>query len=248
MTELLKVLIPVALVHAVALAVFLLIIRQAVRHQTQRAISAIRQVEAEIRKKEEGIVRRIQEHEEEFARRKAEADAELQKRKQEAERDVHQLRDKILREANAESEKILQKARETEGALRKQILQEAEQQAVRYAGELFRLVFSERMTAEVNRQFLDELLDALEDVDASSITVDPTQAEFRSSTPLPPEQKARLRQLLREKFQADIPIEEKVDESLLGGLAFKLGSLEIDGTLRTRYQEALEEVRKLVSS
>jgi F0F1-type ATP synthase delta subunit len=35
-----------------------------------------------------------------------------------------------------------------------------------------------------------------------------------------------------------------VDDSLLAGLVLKMGSLEIDGSLRNRYQEAVQEVKK----
>ena len=70
---------------------------------------------------------------------------------------------------------------------------------------------------------------------------------FRSSHPIEPARKERLESLLRQKFGAAIQVREKVDENLLAGLAFKLGSLEIDGSLLSRYHEAVAEVKKSVS-
>ncbi|MDI6774499.1 MAG: F0F1 ATP synthase subunit delta [Verrucomicrobiota bacterium] len=244
MGDVMKIVIPIALAHAAVLAVILLAIKYVLKRDTRKAVATVRQAEAEVRKKEEGIVRRIEEHEAEFARKKAEADEDLQKRKQESEREVRQLRDKTITEAKTESDQILKRAKQAEEKMRQQLLQEAEERSVDYAGQIFRMVFSEKMSGEVNRQFIGELLDALEQVDAASITVDPTKVEFRSSAPLPPDQKKRLQNLLKEKFDADVPIMEKVDEQLMGGVVFKLGSLEIDGSLRTRYQEAVAEVKK----
>jgi F-type H+-transporting ATPase subunit delta len=53
-----------------------------------------------------------------------------------------------------------------------------------------------------------------------------------------------LAKLLSEKFGANVAIEEKLDKELLAGIIFKLGSLEIDGSLRNRFREAAAEVKK----
>ena len=127
---------------------------------------------------------------------------------------------------------------------RQQIAQDMEEKAVAYAGEIFELVFTEKMAEAVDLVFTDELLDALDALDASSITVDSGAVEFTSARAIAPAQKRRLEGLLKEKFQADIKVQETVQEDLVAGLAFKLGSLEIDGSLSTRMQEAVDEVKK----
>jgi F0F1-type ATP synthase delta subunit len=53
-----------------------------------------------------------------------------------------------------------------------------------------------------------------------------------------------MKRLLSEKFGVEVDVEEKIDESLMAGLVFKIGSLEIDGSLRNRYSEAAAEVKK----
>ena len=119
-----------------------------------------------------------------------------------------------------------------------------EEKAVDYGGEVFKLVFSEKVTADLNASFIDELLQALSEVDAGSITVDASEAHFASSHPISPEQKSRLEALLAEKFGAEVKVDEDIREELLAGLVFKLGSLEIDGSLLNRYKEAAAEVKK----
>jgi hypothetical protein len=118
------------------------------------------------------------------------------------------------------------------------------EKAVEYAGQVCEMVFSERITAEMNKRFVGELLDALDEMDAGSITVDSERAEFVSSHPLEADQKARLEKLLADKFGAVIKVHEKVRSDLLAGVIFKLGSLEIDGTLLNRCREAVAEVKK----
>jgi len=124
------------------------------------------------------------------------------------------------------------------------VLQEMEGKAVDYGTQVFKLVFSEKVTESLNKQFIDELLDALQEVDGSSITVDASDVQFTTSQPMDPEQKGRLEKLLQEKFNVQIKVEEKINKDLMAGIVFKLGSLEIDGSLLNRFQEAAVEVKK----
>jgi septal ring factor EnvC (AmiA/AmiB activator) len=247
MQETIRVLAPIVVTHVAILAVILVVIRRLVLGDTLRAVAKIRQVEAEVRKKEESIRREIAEHEKEFEQKKQQSEEALQKQREQSEREVARLRDQTLAEAQKEGEKIVQQAKKNEERLRQQIAQDMEGKAVEYGGQIFKLVFSEEMNGELNRKFIGELLDALDEVDGASITVDPNDAEFRSSHPIEGGQKARLETLLKAKFGADVKVAEKVVPELLAGLAFKLGSLEIDGSLLSRYHEAVAEVKKNAS-
>jgi len=245
MQETLNVVIPLAVAHIVVLAVLIVIVRQLLVGDTRRAIGRIHQVEAEVRKKEEAIRREIDEHERDFGRRKNESEADMRRRQEESEKEVARLKEQMIADAKKESARILDQARKNEAKFRTQISQEMEEKAVDYASEIFQLVFSDRMGRELHRQFMDELLDALQEIEGATITVEGDEAEFTSSHPLDDDQKERFHNLLKEKFGVDIEISEQVDENLLAGMVFKLGSLEIDGSLRNRYAEAAAEVKKM---
>jgi F0F1-type ATP synthase membrane subunit b/b' len=245
MQDTLNVVIPVAIAHAVVLAVLIVIVRQLLVGDTRKAIARIHEVEAEVRKREEAIRREIDEHEREFARRKTETEQEMRKHQEESENEIATLKEQMVGDAKKESNRIIEQARKNEATFRAQIVQEMEEKAVDYGSEIFKLVFSDRMGRELHRQFMSELLDALSEVEGATITVEGNEAEFVSSHPLDDDQKQRFHDLLKDKFDVDVEINEKVDESLLAGMVFKLGSLEIDGSLRNRYQEATEEVKKV---
>lgn len=244
MQDVLKVIIPILVMHAVVLAGILFVIKKMLLGDTMRAVERIRQVESEVRRKEEGIRKEIDEHEKEFSRKKAEAEVDLQKRREESDAEVATVREQALADARKEGEKIIEQAKKNEEKLRQQILQDMEEKAVEYGGQIFKLVFSEEMNVELNKHFISELLDALEEIDSESITVDSNEATFTASHPIDAEQKKRIESLLKEKFDVDIKVEETVQEDLLGGLILKLGSLEIDGSLINRFGEAVDEVKK----
>lgn len=247
MSEILKVMLPMVIVQVAVFAAIVVVTKRLLLSDTLKAVDRIKKVEAEVRKREEGIRQQIQDHEQEFQKKKAEAETDLERRRDMAEKEVTRMRDQILSDAKKESETIIDNARKGEEKFRRQIQQEMEEKAVEYGVDTYRLVMSEKMTDSLNGQFIDELLDAIEQIDSSSITAD-GDAEFKSSHPIPDAQKKRLEQLLAEKFKVHVEIQEKIVPDLLAGLVFKLGSLEIDGSLRSRLQEAASEIKKSINA
>jgi F0F1-type ATP synthase delta subunit len=247
MQETLKILVPIVMAHVLGLVAIVVLIRKLLLNDTMNAVNRIRQVEAEVRQREETIKKQIDEHEKEFANRKVEAEEEMRRQREKSEKELATIRDQVLADAKKESEGIVSQAKKKEEKLRQQIMQEMEEKAVEYGGKVFQLVFSDKMNEELNRQFIDELLEALSEIDATAITVAGDEIDFTSSHEIDPEQKARIEQLLADKFGVDVKVEEKVQKDLMGGLIFKLGSLEIDGSLLNRFREASAEVKKSIS-
>jgi F0F1-type ATP synthase membrane subunit b/b' len=242
--DILKLLLPIIAANVVVLVVMIIVIRKMLLSDTLKAVAKIRAVEGEVRKKEEAIRKEIAEHEKEFAQKKTEAEAQMQAERERGEKEVANIRDQVVGEAKKEAEKIIEQAKSNEEKFRNQLAQDMEEKTVEYSGQVFDLVFSDKVTPAIDQAFLTELLDALDEIDAGSITVDSDEAEFHTAREMDPEQKARLESILKEKFSADIKVEEQVDPELLAGVSFKLGSLEIDGSLRNRFSEAVAEVKK----
>jgi F-type H+-transporting ATPase subunit b len=242
--DILKLLLPIIIAHAVVLGVIIVVIRKMLLSDTVKAVARIRAVEDEVRRKEEAIRKEIAEHENEFTQKKAEAEAQMQSDRDRSEKEVSGMRDQVVGEAKKEAEKIIEQAKANEETFRNQLALDMEEKTVEYSGQVFELVFSEKITPSIDQAFIGELLDALDEIDAGSITVDTEQAEFTTCREMDPAQRTRLESILEEKFGASIKVEETVDPELLAGISFKLGSLEIDGSLRNRFNEAVTEVKK----
>lgn len=244
MQDTFRILLMIVGAHVVVLIVVLSVIKKLLLGDTIRAVERVGQAEAEIRKKEEAMRQELERHEQELGARRKEVERDQDVRREEGERQIAQLKERTLEEARRESADILDKARKNDRKLREQLQLEMQEKAVDFGGRVFKLVFSERISAELNKHFINELIEALQETDATGITVDAASAEFISSHPLIPEQKERLQNLLASKFGVRIEIRETVREDLLAGLVMKLGSLEIDGSLLSRYQEAVTELKK----
>jgi F-type H+-transporting ATPase subunit delta len=61
-----------------------------------------------------------------------------------------------------------------------------------------------------------------------------TNAEVTSAHPLDAEQLGALKDKLRQRFGREVTIDAKVDKSILGGLIVRVGSRQIDGSIRTK--------------
>jgi len=242
--DILKMLLPIIVLHITVLVVIVIVMKRMLLNQTMTAVDRVKQVETDIRKKEEAIRREIEEHEAEFARKKTEGEQVLQKQKDDAEKEIARTREAVVAEAKKEADRLLDQAKRNEEKFRQQIAQDMEEKAVKYGGQVFQMVFSEKMTDELNKQFINELLDALDEIDPASITIEGSQAEFVASHSLAADQKQRIEQLIADKFNVTVKVNEKIRKDLMAGITFKLGSLEIDGSLLNRYNEAVQEVLK----
>lgn len=245
--ETIRLVLPIIGAYLFVLVILILVIKRLLLGDTVKAVERIGQAETEIRKREESMRREMDQHEKELAERRRRSDEEFESRHEESERKVARLKEQVLEEARREAADMLEKARRNEKRMRDQALHELEDRAVELAGRIFQLVFSERLNERLNRQFTDELLQAIGETDVGEITVEGDGLDIQSSHPLESDQKERLTTLLAEKFSVRTEIRETVRKELLAGLILKLGSLEIDGSLLSRYQEAVAELKKDVA-
>jgi F0F1-type ATP synthase delta subunit len=228
----------------VVLGVILIVLKQVLLRDTLNAVNRLRESEAELGKKEEAIRRKIEENEAEYRRKSAEAQEALAREREIAERDLARMRDNLVEEAKKERDRILNDAQRSKEKMRQELAQELDAKSIEYAGSVYELVFSEEIAGKLNVAFLEELLAAMEDMDAASINVRADEVEVEASHPLDGAHKERIRDLIARKFNVALDVREKVVPKLLAGLKLKLGSLEIDGSLQNRFHEAVEELKR----
>jgi F-type H+-transporting ATPase subunit delta len=70
-----------------------------------------------------------------------------------------------------------------------------------------------------------------------------TSADVMTARPLNDQQLAHLKQQLRARAGRDVTIEASVDPSLLGGIVVKLGSQQIDASIRTKLNRLAQAMK-----
>lgn len=239
--------VPIVYVIAAQVAFFIVmavVLKRLILSDTMNAVQKLRQVEVEVSRKEDTIRKRMEENEQEFARKTAAAEEEFRKAHEASEKELARTRETLVAESKKERDRIIAEAEKHKDRMKQELLRDVNKQSVEYAANVFELVFSEQISADLNRSFIEELLAALEEVDSESIAIESDNMEFTSSHPLDDDIRQKIADVISRKFNLKVQIKEQVDPSLIAGLRIKLGGLEIDGSLRNRFNEAIEAVKK----
>lgn len=218
-------------------------IKQLLLRDTLKAAGKLREAEADLSRKEEAVRKRIEENETEFRRKSAEAQETLNRTREAMEKEVSKSRDSLLEEARKERDRILEEASRNKEKLRQELIREAQVQTLEHAGRIYEMVFSAEVGKTLDHAFLDELLVALDEMDSSSITISAPAIEVISSHPLEPVHRERLKEIVLRKFNVKLETRESIEPDLIAGIKIKLGSLEIDGSLKNRFVEAIDQLK-----
>jgi F0F1-type ATP synthase delta subunit len=230
----------------VQLAVFGVIVvgfKQILLRDTVKAAAKLREAENELGKKEDAVRKRIEENEAEFRRKSAEAQETLARMKETMEKEAVRNRDSLIEDAKKERDRILDDAARNKDKLRQELIRDAQVKTLEYAGRVYEMVFSQELGKKLDQAFLDELLEALDGMDATSITVSAGAVEVECSHPLDGAHKARIKEIIVKKFDVALDVHESVVPELIAGVRIKLGSLEIDGSLQNRFREAIDQLK-----
>jgi F0F1-type ATP synthase membrane subunit b/b' len=231
------------LAQAVVFAVMVFGIRQLLLSDTLKATNKLREAEGELGKKEESVRKRTEENEAEFRRKSAEAQEAMARTREAMEKETAKSRESILEEAKKERDRIVDDAVRNKEKVRQELAREAETRTLDYAGKIYEMVFSTDLGRKLDYAFLEELLAALDAMDVSSITVDAPAIEVECSHPLDEAHKKRIQGIIAAKFEVSLGVHETLNSELIAGVKIKLGSLEIDGSLRNRFREAIDQLK-----
>ena len=231
------------LAQAVVFAVLVIGIKQLLLRDTVKAANKLREAEGELGKKEEAVRKRIEDNEAEFRRKSAEAQEALARTREVMEKELAKSREALLEDAKKERDRIVDEAVRGKDKVKQELIREAESHTLEYAGRIYEMVFSAELGKKLDHAFLDELLVALEEMDASSITINAPAIEVLCSHPLEDAHKVRVRDIVTKKFGATLDVHETVDPELIAGVRIKMGSLEIDGSLVSRFREAIGQLK-----
>lgn len=232
------------LVQVAVCVAIIIVIRQVLLKDTMKAVGKLREAESELAKKEETVRKRIEDNEAEFRQKSAEAQEALARSRESMEKETARDRQLMLDEAKKERDRIVDEANRGKEKMRQDLIREADRKSLEYAGQVYELVFSEDLGRKLDQAFLDELLGALEEMDASSITISADAVQVECAHGMDQSTKDRIKSMVEKKFDVSLAIREKVAPELIAGIRIKLGSLEIDGSLLNRFREAIEELKK----
>lgn len=225
----------------IAIAIFLKIIFS--RHLN----SALKRLKA---LQEENIVRENQLKEELEQARKDRA-AEVEKGRLEAKalidqakKDVEALKTSAEDDARQQGKRIFAHGQEELDKIKMKMVSDIESKALQAAVELISYTFNEKGKEDLQHQFIDELIEEIEDIGKDKFSVKTNKARILTTFPLSDKEKERLKKVLSAKMGSSVNISEEIKPELITGLIIQLDALEIDGSLKNRLRKALPLLKK----
>ncbi|HAJ56313.1 MAG TPA: hypothetical protein DCL35_00925 [Candidatus Omnitrophica bacterium] len=187
----------------------------------------------------------------ELERAKTQVDAEISRAKEEAKlivetakRNAEKLGLEAAAKAQVEAKKMMADSEDKIKRREADILAGAEERSIVLAQELIRFTFTQADQKTLHVQLIEELIEELKKVEKERLSFMGDRAEVLTPIALTPQEKKALETVLSSKTGVELTLEEKVDDSLVGGMIIKLGGLIVDGSLKNKLNRALKAIHR----
>lgn len=150
-----------------------------------------------------------------------------------AEEDSRQQGKKIFAHGQEELEKI-----------KIRMVSDIDTRSLQMAVDLISYTFSQKGKEDLQHQFIDELIEEIENLEKNKFSVKTNKARVLTSFSLSDKEKERLKKVLSAKMGLNVTISEEIKPELITGLVIQLDALEIDGSLKNRLRKALPLMKK----
>ncbi len=151
---------------------------------------------------------------------------------------AQEQRDTLLAQARHNSEELIQQADKSRQQLLAEIQERIAKEAVQKACELIARVLPEDFRREVHERWVNDLLSkGFTQLEHLRIPEGRQEAKVVTALALDDGLRAKIAERLKAALSRDIVLQEEVQERLVAGLIISVGSLVLDGSLKTRIEE-----------
>ena len=217
----------------------MVLFRQVTVREMARNTAHLQALSQEYLKKQEELKQRVAESDRRYHEQLDMAKTEMERMRTQAVQEAEATRQQIIAQARQESEEFIQKAMESREALKREIEESMQRRITEAAQQLARETLSTELRGVVQAQWLNDLIDrGLADLPPLNSREGIREAQVVSAVALTEEQRKRLQQRLNAVAGGTLKIQETVDAALIAGMTITLGHTVLDGSLRSRLEQA----------
>ncbi len=196
--------------------------------ETQR----LQHLNQENKKKAQELAKKVDDAQIDYRKKIQEAEEQVKQLRAKAAGEAQEVKEKVLEEAKKEKEFIIRQAVNEKDKMREEIADEMRKSAGEHAREMMRKVLSSKNQQLLHHGLIEEILIELEGVDKEVFLQGEVNISIKTARAMSEEHKKKLSSILSSKMDGDITIGEIIDETMIGGMVIKIGSLVIDGSLK----------------
>lgn len=226
--------------------IFIILIYVFKRILTQNVVSATRHLEVmneDFNRKEQEINRQLGESKQKSEDIIVKARDEAEKLKAQIIKEAESKRNVILQEAHNKGSDIIQQAEKSRQLLISEMEERITKESINKACELTHLILPDEFKKNMHRQCVEELMESgFDNVERLRIPADVGEVKITTAFSLNQKQMDAISKKLKKIIAADIKIKEELDPKIAAGLIVTIGSLVLDGSLKSRIKERSKDL------
>jgi F0F1-type ATP synthase delta subunit len=222
------------------IAVFRRVLNQNVVSATQH----LEELNEEYDKKELEVSKRLEEAKLKYEEVMAKAQEEAEREKTKIIKEAESEKDKVLTAARSGSEEIMQQADKSRQLLLAELEQRIAKEAINKACELIQNTLPQNFKRGIHSQWVKELTEGgFSQLTQLRIPEGIKEVKITSAFSLKEEERKELSKKLKKLLSRDVVLKEEIDPKVVAGLIVNVGSLVLDGSLKNKIQEQVENIR-----
>jgi F0F1-type ATP synthase membrane subunit b/b' len=231
-------LVQLVFVQVVIFGVVIFFLRKIMLGSTDSAVSRLNESYADINKKKEELAEKLKKMEEEYQSKKQEAEKIVNKMRDDADKELTDKKDGVLKKAREEAERIIVDAVAAKDNMREDVRKEEQVKMVDFCQDIMINIFRKDIKGRIDDVLITDFLDDLDKLNKDQVPKNVKEIELVTRIGCDDSLKTKILEKISKEGDKDLSIKETKDESILGGLVLKFGSLVLDGSLLGRIKDA----------
>ncbi len=217
---------------------------------TEVNLRRVAAVYEDLLRKQKDLSEKIEIGERELQAKRDEAATVVDKAAAQAMDEAHKKEEETLKKARAEAEEILAKAHASREAYIQELRIEVSIKIIDLTVELLSNALDESTRVLFHRQFVKKFIDQAAKSNLAAVDAQGSSPFIRVAMPLSKEEKDTLCALLTSKLnlKGAAEFKEEVDDKLIAGVVFQVGTLMMDGSFANAIKEAADKSKEKLRS
>lgn len=232
------------IIQIITFAALVFALRKIMYSASYMETKRLEQLNAENVKKVQELTMKINEADKQCQEKIGSAEAEAKRLKIQSQEEIERLKEEILNKARQDAEHITASALNNKERIKEELEAKMLENAIDFSCTMLTVTLSSKNQKLLHEGLLSDVMQELDKIEPKKIQISVTKGELITPYEIEESKKEKLSQIISEKTNNKIHLEEKIIPEGIAGITIKLGSLIIDGSLRGKLKEAAERLKK----
>lgn len=218
-------------------AILLFVLRKIMYSTSVHEVKRLQVLTQETENKKQQLTVEVEALKKEYEEKIKTLEVQAQQLKSDAKEESNKQKEEVIVLAKLEAEKILSQAINAKEKIKEEIKQQMLEELSANILQKVKKVFNSKNQRLLHEGLIDDILEELARFNKNQIKVNQVNGVLITAYQIQGAKKQKIIDILREKIDSKVTLEEKIDESIMAGVIIKFGSLVIDGSLAAKLKD-----------